>query len=285
MRKTVNDPQWSNIIHSTAKWYDFHFRELWDYRNLIGMFVKRNFTTMYKQTILGPLWIIINPLLSSLVFTVVFGKLADIPTQGIPPYIFYMAGNILWILFSGALSKVALTFSSNASIFGKVYFPRLTVPISTVLTSLIQFFVQFSIFSAFLLYMITQHADIHPNVFMLLFPLLLLEIGMLVIGVGTLISALTAKYRDLNALIGFGLQLWMYASPVVYPASVVPGDYLWLYMLNPMAPILETFRYGFLGTGCFSWAALGMSWAVTLGILFVGLLFFYRVERCFLDTV
>lgn len=285
MMKQTAQQDWSYIIRSNAKWFDFHFRELWEYRNLIGMFVKRNFATMYKQTILGPLWIIINPLLSTFVFTIVFGKLADIPTQGVPPYLFYMAGNILWIFFSDALAKVAVTFTTNAAIFGKVYFPRLTVPISTVLTSMLRFFIQFLIFCIFLLSMLARQADVHPNGYLALFPLLLLELGILIIGVGILISSLTAKYRDLAALIGFGLQLWMYASPVVYPAAVVPDNWLWLYMLNPMAPILETFRYGFLGTGSFSWTSLGISLLITGGIFFIGLLTFHRVERVFLDTV
>lgn len=276
---------WSFIITSKASWFDLHLKELWEYRNLVTMFVKRNFTTMYKQTILGPLWIIINPLLSTLVFVIVFGKIANIPTEGVPDYIFYMAGNILWIFFSSSLSKIATTFVTNANIFGKVYFPRLSVPISNVLTNLISYLIQFCIFLGFLFYMLIQNADIHPNIYILLFPFLLLEVGLLSIGVGTLISALTAKYHDLAVLVSFGLQLWMYASPVVYPASVVPEQFRMLYMLNPMASILETFRYGFLGTGSFSWEYLGMGFIIILILLFAGLVLFNRVEKVFLDTV
>lgn len=276
---------WSFIITSKASWFDLHLKELWEYRNLVTMFVKRNFTTMYKQTILGPLWIIINPLLSTLVFVIVFGKIANIPTEGVPDYIFYMAGNILWIFFSSSLSKIATTFVTNANIFGKVYFPRLSVPISNVLTNLISYLIQFCIFLGFLFYMLIQNADIHPNIYILLFPFLLLEVGLLSIGVGTLISALTAKYHDLAVLVSFGLQLWMYASPVVYPASVVPEQFRMLYMLNPMASILETFRYGFLGTGSFSWGYLGMGFIIILILLFAGLVLFNRVEKVFLDTV
>lgn len=281
----MEEQEWSYIISAKTGWLHFHLKELWEYRNLVAMFVKRNFTTMYKQTILGPLWIVINPLLSTMVFTIVFGKLADIPTEGVPPYLFYMAGNILWIFFSASLSKISVTFTANAGIFGKVYFPRLTVPVSVVLTNNISFLVQFFIFGGFLFYMISQNADVKPNAYAALLPLLLLEIGLLSIGTGTIISALTAKYRDLSVLVGFGLQLWMYASPVVYPSSVVPVSYEWLYMLNPMAPILEAFRYGFLGTGSFSWGYLWESWTVTLVILLLGMLLFNRVERIFLDTV
>lgn len=276
---------WSFVITSRKGWFDFHLKELWAYRNLAVMFVKRNFATMYKQTILGPLWIVINPLLSTLVFTIVFGKIASIPTEGVPDYLFYMAGNILWIFFSTSLSKVSVTFTANAGIFGKVYFPRLVVPVSAVLTNLISFLIQFFIFVGLLGYLMASNADVHPNPYMLLLPLLLLETGLLSIGFGLLISALTAKYRDLIVLIGFGLQLWMYASPVVYPASVVPDKYKAFYILNPMAPILETFRYGFLGSGSFSWVSLGVSFLVTLVVLFIGLLLFHRVERVFLDTV
>lgn len=276
---------WSFVITSRAGWFDFHLKELWEYRNLIWMFVKRNFATMYKQTILGPLWIIINPLLSTFMFTVVFGRIANIPTEGVPDYLFYMAGNILWIFFSASLSKISVTFTANAGIFGKVYFPRLTVPISTVFTEFTKFLIQFGIFLGFLIYMISQKADIHPNGYMLLFPFLLLEIGLLSIGLGILISALTAKYHDLAVLISFGLQLWMYGSPIVYAASVVPAKYEWIYMLNPIAPVVETFRYGFLGCGSFSWRYLGVSFAVVSVFLLAGLVLFNKVERVFLDTV
>lgn len=277
--------EWSFVISSRGRWFDFHLKELWEYRNLVGMFVKRNFATMYKQTILGPLWILLNPLLSTSVFTIVFGKIAHIPTEGVPDYLFYFAGNVLWSFFAGSLSKVSMTFTANAGIFGKVYFPRLSVPISTVLTNLITFLIQFSVFCGFLVYLVGNHADVHPNRYMLLLPFLLLEIGLLSIGLGSLISALTAKYHDLAVLIGFGMQLWMYASPVVYPAAVLPEKYQALYMLNPMAPVLEAFRYGFLGSGSFSWGNLGISFLITLVILFGGVLVFNRVERVFLDTV
>lgn len=276
---------WSFVITARAGWLDFRLKELWEYRNLVWMFVKRNFATMYKQTILGPLWIVINPLLSTFVLTIVFGRIANIPTAGVPDYLFYMSGNILWAFFSASLSKVSATLTGNAALFGKVYFPRLAVPLSNVLTNMFSFLIQFCIYLGFLFYMIAQHADIHPNAYALLFPLLLLELGLLAIGFGTMISALTAKYHDLAVLVSFGLQLWMYASPVVYPASVVPAKYEMLYMLNPVAPVLETFRYGFLGCGSISFAWLGVSFLVTGVVLFLGLLLFHRVERVFLDTV
>lgn len=277
--------KWSFEIGSRTRWFDFHLKELWEYRNLVLMFTKRNFTTMYKQTILGPLWIVLNPLISTLMFTIVFGKIANISTEGVPDYIFYMAGNIVWSFFASSLQKTSVTFTGNAHIFGKVYFPRLAVPISNVLTQVISFLLQFIIFLGFIGYAIIKGADIHLNYHLLLLPLLLMEIGILSVGFGILISALTAKYRDLVVLIGFGLQLWMYGSPVVYPASVVPEKYLAIFKLNPMAPIIETFRYAFLGTGSFSWEWLGISFMETLAVFGVGLVLFNKVEKTFMDIV
>lgn len=277
--------EWSFVISSQAKWFDFRLKELWEYRNLAIMFVKRNLTTMYKQTVLGPLWIIINPLLSTLMFTIVFGKIADISTDGVPDYVFYMAGNILWSFFAASLQKVSATFTSNATLFGKIYFPRLTVPIADVLTQFVSFLLQFIIFVGIVVYVIGKGAGVSPNFHLLLLPLLLLEAGILSIGLGIFISALTAKYHDLAVLVSFGIQLWMYASPVVYPASVVAERYRAIYMLNPMAPMIETLRYGVFGIGDFSWLYLGISIMETIVILLGGLLVFNRVERTFLDTV
>lgn len=277
--------EWSYVISSRTKWFDFHAQELWNYRNLITMFVKRNLSTMYKQTVLGPLWIIINPLISTLMFTIVFGKIADISTDGVPDYVFYMAGNILWSFFAASLQNVSSTFTSNAHLFGKVYFPRLTVPIANVLTQFVSFLLQFIIFAGILIYVIGKGAHVRPNFLIFMIPLLLLEAGVLSIGLGIFISALTAKYHDLNVLVGFGIQLWMYASPVVYPASVVSQRYRGIYMLNPMAPIIETLRCGVFGIGDFSWGYLGISLLETIVIFMIGMLAFNRVERTFLDTV
>lgn len=277
--------KWDFEISSETKWFDFHLKELWQYRGLIVMFTKRNFTTMYKQTILGPLWIVIHPLISTLIFTIVFGRIADISTGGVPDYIFYMAGNILWSFFASSLQKTSVTFTGNAHLFGKVYFPRLAAPLSNVLTQLISFSLQFVIFLGFVGYAVTKDAGIHFNYHLLLLPLLLIEMGILSMGLGILISALTARYRDLVVLIEFGLQLWMYASPVVYPASIVPDRYRFIFMLNPMAPMIETFRYGFLGTGSFSWVWLGISFVESIVVLGVGLLLFNKVEKTFMDIV
>lgn len=277
--------EWSYIISSKQDNISLQVKQIWKYKQLIWMFVKRNITTMYKQTILGPLWMIIHPLLSTFVFVIVFGKIAKIPTQGIPEYLFYMAGNICWIFFSNSLSKIAITFTSNAHLFGKVYFPRLTVPISVVITNFISYMIQFFIFLGIFIYMTMNHADVHVTKLILLFPFLLLEIGLLSIGLGTLISALTAKYHDLTVLVGFGLQLWMYASPVVYPSSIIPSQYLSIYMLNPMASIIETFRYAFLGSGTFSWFYLGMGFVIILIVFFIGIKMFNKVEKTFIDTI
>lgn len=277
--------QWSFVISDRVSWFDFHLKELWEYRNLITMFVKRNFATMYKQTILGPAWIVISPLLSTAMFTIVFGKIANLPTEGVPEFIFYMAANILWMFFSSSMQKVSFTFTGNAHIFGKVYFPRLSVPISNILTNLCNFLIQFAIFSGFLVYLVARGNDIHPNSYMLLTPFLLLELGLLALGLGILISALTAKYHDLSVLVSFGLQLWMYGSPVVYPVSMVPERFAGIFMLNPVAPVIETFRYAFLGSGSIPWMYLGISVLETLVLLLVGMIAFNKVERTFLDTV
>lgn len=277
--------EWDYVIRSKGKWFDFHGKELWEYRNLITMFVKRNLSTMYKQTILGPLWIVIHPLISTFMFTIVFGRIADISTDGIPDYVFYMAGNLLWSFFATSLQQISGTFTANATLFGKVYFPRLTVPISNVITQLVSFGLQFLIFIGMLGYVMAKGATVRPNLVALLIPVVLLLAGCLSVGLGVLISALTAKYHDLNVLVGFGIQLWMYASPVVYPASVVSQRYRQIYMWNPMAPLIETIRYGLFGAGEFSWISLLIS-AIEIMVIFVaGLLLFYRVERNFLDTV
>lgn len=277
--------EWSFEISAHAPWFDLHLKELWEYRGLIWMFVRRNFSTMYKQTILGPLWIFINPLLSTLTFTVVFGRIAHLPTQGVPDFIFYMSSNILWTLFASCLQKVSGTFVGNARLFGKVYFPRLSVPISNILTSFFIFLIQFGLYLVLLVYMMLRGNPIRPNALVLLVPMLWLEIGLLSLGLGTLISAITAKYHDLSVLVGFGLQLWMYASPVVYPVSMVPAEWRTAYLLNPMAPIIETFRAAFLGTGMVPWQFLLIGWVEILALLVLGLTVFGRVERTFLDTV
>ena len=274
------------VIKSKRGLFEIDFKELWKYRDLIFLFVKRNFTSKYKQTILGPAWAIIQPLLTTVVFTVVFGGIAGLPTDGIPPFVFYMCGNILWQYFSGCLSETSTTFVSNSAIFGKVYFPRLVLPIATVLTNLISFAIQFVFFLIFWAIYWIQGSGIHPNFMLLILPALLLQSALLALGVGIIISALTTKYRDLSMLVSFGVTLWMYATPVAYAAGdLIPTKWMWLYQLNPMTPILETFRYAFFGSGTFNGLYYGISWMVTIVVLFVGVLIFNRVEKTFMDTV
>lgn len=279
-----NEQQFSTVIVPKTGWFDFHLKEVWRYRDLILLFVRRNFVSQYKQTILGPAWALIQPLLTTVVFTVVFGRLAGLAADGVPSFLFFMSGNIAWAYFSGCLTSTANTFTGNAGIFGKIYFPRLVSPISTVLTNLISFGIQFLLFSVFLgIYWVK--GDVHPTLYALMLPLLLIHMAMLSLGVGIIISSLTTKYRDLKMLIGFGVQLWMYGTPVAYDIGIVPEKYMALYMLNPMTPIINTFRTAFLGLGSFDLPHYLISWGVTLVVLFFGLMMFNRVEKTFMDTV
>lgn len=276
---------WTTIIKPKTGWFDINLKELVQYKDLIVMFVKRDFKTMYKQTILGPLWIIINPLLTTLMFTVVFGNIANIPTDGMPQIVFYMLGTTVWTYFSSCLTKTSSTFTGNSAIFGKVYFPRLVTPISTVISGLINFGVQFLMFLGFMAYFMIKGSPIEPNLWILITPLLLVQLAALALGFGIIISSMTTKYRDLAVLVTFGVQLWMYATPVVYPASQIGGKLKTLMMLNPVSPIVESFRYAFLGSGSIPWNYLGISVVTTLVVLFAGVVLFSRVEKTFMDTV
>jgi len=276
---------WTTIIKPKTGWFDINLKELIQYKDLIVMFVKRDFKTMYKQTILGPLWIIINPLLTTLMFTVVFGNIANIPTDGMPQIVFYMLGTTVWTYFSSCLTKTSSTFTGNSAIFGKVYFPRLVTPISTVISGLINFGVQFLMFLGFMAYFMIKGSPIEPNLWILITPLLLVQLAALALGFGIIISSMTTKYRDLAVLVTFGVQLWMYATPVVYPASQIGGKLKTLMMLNPVSPIVESFRYAFLGSGSIPWNYLGISVVTTLVVLFAGVVLFSRVEKTFMDTV
>ena len=278
------EQQFSTVIVPKSGWFDFHLKEVAKYRDLIFLFVRRNFVSQYKQTILGPAWALIQPLLTTVVFTVVFGNLAGLAPGGVPSFLFFMSGNIAWHYFSTCLTSTANTFTGNARIFGKVYFPRLVSPISTVLTNLISFGIQFLLFAVFLgIFWI--RGEVHPTLYALLLPLLLIHMAMLSLGVGIIISSLTTKYRDLKMLVSFGVQLWMYGTPVAYDISIVPERYMTLYMLNPMTPIINAFRTAFLGLGSFDLPHYLISWAVTLVVLFFGLMMFSRVEKTFMDTV
>ena len=281
----MQNENWTTIIKPKTGWFDINLKELIQYKDLIVMFVKRDFKTMYKQTILGPLWIIINPLMTTLMFTVVFGNIANISTDGMPQIVFYMLGTTVWTYFSSCLTKTSSTFTGNAAIFGKVYFPRLVTPISTVISGLINFGVQFLMILGFMAYFMIKGSPIEPNLWILITPLLLVQLAALALGFGIIISSMTTKYRDLAVLVTFGVQLWMYATPVVYPASQIGGKLKTLMMLNPVSPIVESFRYAFLGSGSIPWNYLGISVVTTLVVLFAGVVLFSRVEKTFMDTV
>lgn len=278
------EQQFSTVIVPKSGWFDFHLKELLHYRDLVLLFVKRNFVSRYKQTILGPAWALIQPLLTTVVFTVVFGRLAGLAADGVPSFLFFMSGNIAWSYFSGCLTSTANTFTGNVGILGKVYFPRLVMPISTVLTNLISFFIQFAMFLVFMVIYWTR-GELHPTPYAFMLPILLLHMALLSLGVGIIISSLTTKYRDLKMLIGFGVQLWMYGTPVAYDIGIVPQKYMNLYMLNPMTPVINTFRKAFLGLGSFDLLHYLISGVFTLAVLFLGLMLFSRVEKTFMDTV
>ena len=276
---------WDLIITPRKKWYDLQLADVWRYRDLITLFVRRDFVSRYKQTILGPLWLIIQPIMNSIVFTVIFGNIARLPTDGLPQILFYMSGTVLWHYFSNCLSGTSQTFISNANLFGKVYFPRLVIPISLVISNLITLAIQFSLFMAFWLYYFSIRADIHFSMWALALPLLIFLMAGLGLGFGIIISSMTTKYRDLNYLVSFGVSLWMYASPVIYPVSTIPERWRWVANINPITPIIETFRAGFLGAGDASWARLGYSAAFMVVVMFIGVIIFNRVEKTFIDTV
>lgn len=290
MASKNNDRQWDAVIRPRSGWFDIDLRELAHYRDLILLLVKRNVTVLYKQTVLGPAWMVIQPVLSSLMFTVVFGGIAALPTDGMPDFLFYMAGNIVWAYFSNALKQCSTVFVDNHNLFGKVYFPRMVMPISLVMSKLINFFVQFALFAVFLVYYaVMPNSPVQPNWRMIVFvPLVLLQTGMLAMGLGSIISSLTTRYRDLTLLVNLGITLWMYATPIAYPASMVMEKYphlIGLYMLNPVTPIVEYFRSAFLGTEAFSLAYMPLSVGMTLVFFIVGILMFSRIEKTFMDTV
>jgi len=276
---------WDLIITSRKMWWDLQLRDVWHYRDLIGLFVRRDFVSRYKQTILGPLWFLIQPLLTSLVFTVIFGNIAKLPTDGLPQMLFYMSGNILWGYFSTCLTSTSTTFTSNAHLFGKVYFPRLVMPVSIVISDLITFAIQFVFFLAYFLFFYLRGSGVGLTTWALTLPLLLLLMAGLGLGFGIIISSMTTKYRDLQYLVSFGVSLWMYGTPVIYPVSSIPEKWRWVANINPVTPIIETFRKGFLGAGDASWPRLAYSTGFMLVVLLIGIVIFNRVEKTFIDTV
>ena len=279
---------WTTIIRPRTGWFDIDLHELWQYRDLIWMFVKRNFTVLYKQTILGPAWVLLNPLITTIIFNVIFTGIANIPTDGVPSFLFYMAGNTVWTLFANCINNTANTFVANAGVMGKVYFPRLTVPISQVLTALLNFAIQLVMFLCFwVFFAVTDPGSVHFTIWLLYLPVLLLEVLMLGLGVGIIVSSLTTKYRDLAIAVGFGVQLWMYASPVVYPLSMLDNSprLRVLVQLNPMTSPIEIFRMATLGTGTVTTFGIVYSLIFTAAALVLGVVLFSRIEKTFMDTV
>lgn len=283
---TPDQTQWTEVIEPRISLLDLRLGDVWRYRDLVMMFVRRDFVSTYKQTILGPIWFFIQPLLTTLTFIIIFGQVAKLSTDGLPQPLFYLAGITVWSYFSQTLTATSTVFITNAAIFGKVYFPRLTMPVSIVISNLVRFLIQFGLFLAvWVFYLLHPDNNVQPNWLIIITPLLLVLMGLLSLGLGMIFSALTTKYRDLAMLLTFGIQLLMYATPVIYPLSSIPAKYKWLILINPMSAVVETFRYAFLGSGMFSWAYLGYSVGFTLLILFIGTVIFNKVEKSFTDTV
>lgn len=283
--KTTDENNWSLIIRPQRAWWDLHLSDLWRYRDLVWLFVWRDFVAYYKQTILGPLWYLIQPIMTTVVFTIIFGNIAQLSTDGLPPFLFYLAGNTVWTYFAASLTSTSNTFTSNASLFGKVYFPRLAIPLSVVISQIISFGIRFFVFLGFLIYFMASGANVSPNWWILILPVLIFIMAGLGLGVGIIISSLTTKYRDLQQLVTFGVQLLMYGTPVIYPLSSIQGNWRWLILANPMTPVVEIFRLAFLGVSAISPVYLLYSIGFVLAVLLIGVLIFNRVENTFMDTV
>ena len=284
---TAPEEPWSLEIKPEQRLLQIDFKEIWRYRNLFSMFVRRDIVTIYKQTILGPLWFFIQPILTTVMYMVVFGGIAGISTDGLPQPLFYLSGICLWQYFADCLNKTSTTFRSNAHVFGKVYFPRLVVPLATVTSNLVRLLIQMLLFLAvYLYYLFVAKTPVHPNALVLMTPLLILLLAGLGLGFGLVFSSFTTKYRDLTYLLSFFVQLWMYATPVIYPLSTITSHKVRMVMLaNPVTAIIETFKYGVLGVGSFSWGALGYSAAFCAILLSFGIIIFNHTQRKFIDTV
>ena len=282
----TSEKTWTTVIKPHNKLWEVDFKELWRYRDLFMMYVKRDIITMYKQTILGPLWFVIQPALTTIMYMVVFGGIAGISTDGIPQPLFYLSGICVWQYFADCLNKTSSTFVNNQGVFGKVYFSRLVAPLSTIVSGLVKLGIQILLFLIVYIYFLAIGTSVSPNWALSLFPLLVIMIAGLSLGFGIIISSLTTKYRDLTILFTFIVQLWMYGTPVIYPLSSIPeGKIKMLMQLNPVTPIVETFKYGTLGTGEFSWNMLGYSFCFMLVVLSIGIVLFNKVQRSFMDTV
>ena len=281
----ISDKEFDVIITPNRKWYDLRLRELFRYKDLIYLLFKRNFISQYKQTILGPAWFFINPVMSALVSTVIFGKIATISSDGIPYFLFYLVGNTLWNYFASCVSATSSTFTANAGIMGKVYFPRLTVPIASVIFSAINMLIVFMISLVTIITYIILGWSIHPDFHIIFIPMLMVQTAILGLGVGIIISSLTTKYRDFAVLVTYGLGLWMYLTPVVYPISEVPEKLKPIILLNPMSAIVQNYKYALLGIGTFEIGYWMISLVVTILLFFAGLVLFNKVEKTFMDTV
>jgi lipopolysaccharide transport system permease protein len=277
--------EYTTVIKPKNRLFEVDFKEIWQYRDLFSMFVKKDIITQYKQTILGPAWYFIQPALTTIMYMVVFGGIAKISTDGLPQPLFYLAGIVCWQYFSDCLNKTASTFTTNQHIFGKVYFPRMIVPLSTVTSNLVRMGIQFLLFIGVYVYYLLSGVNVAPNAYILLLPLLVLMLAGLSLGFGVIISSLTTKYRDLTILFTFIVQLWMYATPVIYPLSTMSPDKQWIMAINPVTSILETFKYGMMGVGTFSWGMLAYSFVFMVVLMGIGIVVFNKVQRSFMDTV
>ena len=285
-----NEPQWTTVVKPRTGWFDIDLKELWHYRDLVTLFTKRNFAVIYKQTILGPLWILLNPLITTILFNVIFGGIAGLPTEGAPSFLFIMAGNTLWTMFAACINNTANTFVANAGMFGKVYFPRLTIPLSQVLTAAINFFIQFAMFLVFwIFFFFNQEAFGHLSmtVWLVYLPVCIIQVMLLGLAVGIIVSSLTTKYRDLAIAVTFGVQLWMYATPVVYSTTSLSNQPILsaIVNLNPMTAPVQAFRMALLGCGSVDPTGLVYSLIVTVVLLAIGVVLFSRIEKTFMDTV
>jgi lipopolysaccharide transport system permease protein len=284
----IKEDYWDIVIKPKQKGFNLNLKEVWKYRDLLYMYIHRDFIATYKQTILGPLWFFIQPIFSTLIYMVVFGGIAQIPTDGLPQMLFYMAGIICWNYYSDCLGRCSSTFAANAGVFSKVYFPRLVVPISGLVSALLRMLIQLFMFFAFYIYFVIGGSDISLNWVALLFPLLIFMLAGIGFGVGIIISSITIKYRDLSILFSFAIGLLMYITPVIYPMSAIPEKYQaykWIIELNPLSSIVEAFRYGFLGTGSLSWGGLAYSFIFTIVLSVMGIIVFNKVERRFIDII
>lgn len=277
--------QYNTHIKSRNGWFDINLKELWAYRDLTILFVKRNYSTRYKQTILGPGWLILNPLVTVVLYNIVFGNIAGLSTDGSPQFAFYLCSNAIWSYFAKCITETSNTFTANAGIMGKVYFPRLVMPISAVITGFLDLLIQLGMLAIALIYYMAVGTSLNITAMICITPLLILQVALLGLGFGIIIAACTTKYRDLAVLVSFGVQLWMYASPVVYTTTTIPDNFRKIYMLNPMAPIISCWRYAILGTGEFPVGYWGISWVVTAAILALGVILFSHIEKTFMDTV